>query len=87
MPEPQRLGPKMTDGLRAYAEMEAERDQPGYALVDERLMRMGYPRNMAYSIMERLSRRGWLDSGVSLRSGWLTEDGKAAARVALGGHR
>ena len=46
--------------------------------VDERLMaKTGLPEKVVYAAMEREDDRGYLEYGVSLRCGWLTEQGKA----------
>lgn len=37
----------------------------------------GQPEKVCYRAMERALRRGYLEYGVSLRTGWLTEKGKA----------
>lgn len=39
--------------------------------------RTGQPEKVCYRAMERACDRGLLDYGVSLRSGWLTDKGKA----------
>ena len=36
----------------------------------------GEPMKVCYSAMERAEKRRYIDYGVSLRSGWLTEKGK-----------
>ena len=44
----------------------------------EILMRItGQPFKVCYRAMERACKRGFIDYGVSLRSGWLTSAGKA----------
>lgn len=37
----------------------------------------GQPEKVCYRAMERAERRGLIEYGVSLRTGWLTEAGKA----------
>jgi hypothetical protein len=37
----------------------------------------GAPEKVVYAAMEREERRGYLDYGVSLRTSWLTDKGKA----------
>lgn len=64
-----RLGPKLQDGLRAYAER-------GEMFADEWLIRRGYHPNVAASIIDRLDRKGFIEYGVSARSGWLTDRGR-----------
>ena len=59
---------------RAYAEWADSRD----LFADQVLMLMtGAPYKVALRAMERSARRGLVEWGVSLRSGWLTERGKA----------
>lgn len=65
------LGPKMSDGLRAYASR-------GDEFADEWLVARGYPPKVAASIIDRLARKGFIDCGVSARSGWLTDEGRKA---------
>lgn len=46
--------------------------------------RTGQPRKVCYRAMERAECRGFIESGVSLRSGWVTYKGtKLAANEAL----
>lgn len=47
--------------------------------------RTGQPLKVCYRAMERAYRRGLVDYGVSLRSGWVTEKGKALIRAACAG--
>jgi len=49
-------------------------------LADELLIARGYPPKVAASIIDRLDRRGYIEYGVSARSGWLTPEGKVALR-------
>lgn len=74
------MGVKLRDGLLAYSAMEADRAESfgDYDFADARLVAMGYHPNVADSIVERLARRGWVEYGVSARSGWLTAEGRAA---------
>ena len=72
-----KLGPKLRDGLRSFADLEADRSGP---FADLRLQALGYPPKVANSIMGRLERRGWIEYGVSVRSGWLTDEGRAVLR-------
>lgn len=77
-----RYGPKMMDGLRAYAEVAAhfnDDDRPaGYWFADAVLVRMGYPENLAASIIDRLARADLIEWGFTKRTGWLTERGQDA---------
>jgi hypothetical protein len=58
---------------QAYAEWTEKREQ----MVDSLLMRAtGQPEKVVYRAMERADRRGYIDYGVSLRSGWLTDKGR-----------
>lgn len=63
----------------AYEEMNRKRDIGGGGIefADKILMRVtGQPEKVCYRAMERAEDRGYIDCGVSLRSGWLTEEGK-----------
>jgi hypothetical protein len=74
------LGDKLADGLRVYADMDAHRRAlDGYCgdFADVRLVALGYPDKVADSIIDRLARKGWIEYGVSARSGWLTDEGIA----------
>lgn len=44
-----------------------------YKLLSERT---GQPEKVCYRAMERAAKRGLVDYGVSLRTGWLTDAGK-----------
>ena len=70
------VGPKLMDGLRAIDAYQRE----GMPFADARLEAMGYPPNMADSILRRLHDKGLVESGVSERTGWLTDAGKAMFR-------
>lgn len=78
--EPERLGPKMCDGLRAFSVVQEHRfdedRNPGYWFADAVLERMGYEPNVADSIIRRLASRDYIEWGVSMRTGWLTERGE-----------
>jgi hypothetical protein len=41
----------------------------------------GQPEKVCYRAMERASDRGYIEYGVSLRTGWLTDKGKALLSV------
>ena len=60
---------------------EAMRDAGagGFAQLSQELLavRTGQPENVCYKAMERAEERGLIESGVSLRTGWLTEKGEA----------
>jgi hypothetical protein len=49
----------------------------GGAFAYEVLIAAGYPEKVVYAKYEKLSRRGLIDWGVSMRTGWLTDKGKA----------
>jgi hypothetical protein len=50
----------------------------GLPFSDERLhLETGQPIKVCERAMERAYRRGLIEYGVSLRSGWLTEEGEA----------
>lgn len=57
------------------------REQTG--LFDETCADIAPPNRVLY-VLEKWYRKGWWDYGVSLRSGWLTPDGKAAAVAVVG---
>lgn len=70
----------------AYAEMERQRDQgPGkpwanYEFPYVILMRVtGECEKVCYMAMQRACKRDLVEYGVSLRTGWLTEKGRALA--------
>ena len=71
------LGPKMRDGLTVFAIRSAN---PWLPFADELLINKGYPPKVADSIISRLARRGWIEYGVSARTGWLTPEGRAMLR-------
>jgi len=77
------VGLKLRDGLIAYAAMGVDRDSgvTAYAFADARLVAMGYPEKVAWSIIDRLERKGYIEYGVSSRSGWLTSSGIEALRT------
>lgn len=63
---------------QAFARAKAGDDDPGPEFADAVLQRdTGAPWKVVYSAMERASDRGLIDYGVTLRSGWLTDKGKA----------
>lgn len=71
---------KVTDlqVLQAYADQ-------GDGFADEKLMNStGHCEKVCYRAMERVARKGYIDSGVSLRSGWLTQEGQAVLTSAAG---
>ena len=43
----------------------------------------GCPEKVIYAAMERAYDRGLIEYGVSLRSGWLTDEGKEKIRVEM----
>ena len=60
---------------RVYREMEAD---GGPARADARLQALtGQPIKVCWRAMERAERRGLVHYGVCLRSGWLTDEGRA----------
>lgn len=65
----------------AYAEAERQRGpewENDYEYPYEILMRItGEPEKVCYRAMERADERGYVEYGVSLRTGWLTDKGKA----------
>ena len=70
------LGQKMRDGLEAYAIR-------GDTFADDWLVVVkGYEPKVAASIIDRLARRGYIEYGVSARTGWLTPEGIQAAKEA-----
>lgn len=78
-------GQKLRDGLDVYEAMRVHSvGHAGYCgdFADARLIAKGYPPKVADSIIERLARKGWIEYGVSARSGWLTDAGRAVLREA-----
>jgi hypothetical protein len=78
-------GPKIMAGLRAFqavADHRYEEGPAGYWFADAVLIREGYPEKVAASILDRLARLDFIEWGVSMRTGWLTERGQAV----LAGH-
>ena len=74
------LGPKSIDGLRLaelHALAPAEYARRWRELYAELAVRYGSER-VVDAAMERLARRGYIDYGVSERTGWLTAKGRAA---------
>lgn len=70
-----RLGEKSIACLRVAATKESEAWRRAYEAVCAR-----WGEKVVLSTFERLSRRGYIEYGVSERTGWLTDKG----RVALG---
>lgn len=67
---------------RAYAERAAKRSAEPYEFLQDWPYEIlkewtGQPEKVCERAMERAERRGLIEYGVSLRSGWLTEKGKA----------
>jgi hypothetical protein len=57
-------------------------DGPPPRFVDAILMEAtGQPEKVVYRAMERAYNRGYIEYGVSMRSGWLTEKGQAFYRA------
>lgn len=62
----------------AYRDYDADRSGPWpYELL---VLWSGEPWKVCYRACERAARRGLVDYGVSLRSGWLTEKGQEVLR-------
>ena len=59
--------------VQAFRDRDLELPWPYEALAAE----TGQPEKVCFRAMERADRRGLLDYGVSLRTAWLTEAGKA----------
>ena len=72
------VGPKLANGLRVYAMRSGRPADMLFA--DEMLEALGYEPKVAASIIDRLARKGWIEYGVSARSGWLTPAGWIVAR-------
>jgi len=67
---------------QAYADAwielgSAKRRTPGSWATDLLVERTGQCEKVCYCAAERAHRRGLIEYGVSLRSGWLTDEGKA----------
>lgn len=43
----------------------------------------GYPQKVCYAAMERAHKKGLIEYGSSLRTGWLTEKGKELLKSAI----
>lgn len=67
---------------RAYAKWSNEECGPEDFPYDLIMRETGAPMKVAYAAMERAFERGLLDYGISLRSGWLTDKGKALLKAA-----
>ena len=66
--------------VRAYK--RAMKYEPSGPFVYEILAQeTGQPEKVCYRAMGRAERRGFIDFGVSLRTGWLTGSGKALAET------
>lgn len=63
--------------LAAYRDQQGRLSEPGHRWPYEIAEAAGYPWKVAYRRMERLVELGFVDYGVSLRTGWLTEKGRA----------
>lgn len=60
--------------IQAYAEWTRYRlDCPDEILA----LKLNAPPKVVYRSMERVAAKGYVDYGVSLRTGWLTDKGKA----------
>lgn len=71
------IGPKLLDGLRAIDYWQSTHEY----MADEWLRRHGYPDKVADDILERLERKDLIESGVSSRTGWLTDTGREVLRL------
>ena len=49
------------------------------------LMARGFPEKVVYAKLAKLERRGFIEYGVSLRTGWLTDAGRAALQRLVDG--
>jgi hypothetical protein len=58
--------------LQAY-----EDEAGGWARIELLMERTGQPEKVVWRAMERACDRGYIEYGVSLKAGWLTESGKA----------
>lgn len=57
-------------------------DRPSIPFPYDILVAMtGQPWKVCYRAMERAHRRGFIEYGVSLRTGWLTDAGKALIHI------
>ncbi|WP_057766707.1 hypothetical protein [Cytobacillus praedii] len=59
--------------LKAYEEYQKHRNEFPYEILSKWT---GEPEKVCYSAMERDRAKGYIECGVSLRTGWLTEEGK-----------
>ena len=63
--------------LQAYKDSRDLRKNKNMVWPEELLMqRTGEPEKVCYRCMERAEDRGLIDSGVTTRSGWLTDEGE-----------
>jgi hypothetical protein len=58
--------------LQAYAD-----ESGGWARVELLMERTGQPEKVVWRAMERAYDRGYIDYGVSLKAGWVTDSGEA----------
>lgn len=68
--------------VQAFRDRDCELPFPYEALADE----TGQPEKVCYRAMERAALRGLINCGVSLRTGWLTDKGKALIADHAAGH-
>lgn len=59
--------------LKAYEEYQKYRNEFPYEILSKWT---GQPEKVCYRAMERDCAKGYIECGVSLRTGWLTEEGK-----------
>lgn len=67
----------ITDGMVIGAYEHCAKDAQDMWPYDILILAYNAPFKVCYRAMERAHRRGYIDYGVSLRSGWVTPKGKA----------
>lgn len=74
-----KLGPKALDCLRIAEARELNKWEPLYVAMCSK-----YSEKIVTRKMLELSRRGYIEYGVSVRTGWLTDKGKLALATGQG---
>lgn len=67
----------ITDRQVVLAYIERDATWPRVFVYDILMRETGQPFKVCYKCMERACDRGYIDFGVSLRTGWVTDKGKA----------
>ena len=48
------------------------------------MVAMGFPEKVVYAKMDKFAKRGWIEVGVSTRTGWITRKGREALKALEG---